>query len=317
MKNFIKETINKIIPKEKEQEQNNETINIENNNKIDENVSVNEENKFEEENKDELNFIEHENIKMVDPNVLQIDPEYSKEYEIKIDVLERIKTNMSNTGYDFSEPIIVYLDDGKYVIVDGHTRSRAAKELGIKLVAISIKNFKDRKEALAYTRNRQINRRNLSDKELLKYIQSMPKKKEKDGQKGRQNELIAKQLNISPAKVTQLKYVEKYASEEDKEAINNDEKSNNEVYQKLREEKKNKSKDSENELIDSSEKKINNKKKIKKDKVNIDDILELLTKHNEMNSLKIICEIYIDKFEACKKYLSSVKSKNENNSDVK
>jgi len=282
MKNFFKETINKISMRDKEL--------------IKENI----EEKYCN-NTNDIIFEEHENIVMINPNELVIDPILSKEFDINEDDLERIKTSMIRKGFDKAEPVVVLKENDRFVIVDGNSRTRASKELNIDLIPISIKKFKDRDEALAYTKFRQINRRNLSDKELLKYVQNMPEKKERDGRKGRSDELVAKELSVSTSKITQTKYVNKNSSKEDLEAINSGEKSTNEIYQKLRAEKKNNSNIKKQEIYNNSERK-NKDETIIKEKINMEDILDLLSKHKELNSLKIICEVYKSKFKVCEKY---------------
>jgi ParB family chromosome partitioning protein len=62
-----------------------------------------------------------ENLRVGDPfnSLFPIDPA----------VLGRIQQDMQEQGYDVSQPIIVRAEKG--MIVDGHTRYHAAKNLGI------------------------------------------------------------------------------------------------------------------------------------------------------------------------------------------
>jgi len=138
-------------------------------------------------NEETIVAIEKQNENLNDNTILLnidqiiIDPEFSGEFDIDEKVFNRIIYSMQEKGFDKTEPLVVWLNNDVFVLIDGHTRRKAALELNIFEVPISIKNSKDRMEALSHTKSRQINRRNLSDKKLLKYVKNMPKKKEKDG----------------------------------------------------------------------------------------------------------------------------------------
>jgi len=73
------------------------------------------------------------------------------------------------------------------------------------------------------------------------------------------------------------------------------------VFQKLRAEKKINSNTNNKEINNNSESKNKNETD-KKEKINMEDILDLLLKHKKLNSLKIICEVYKSKFKVCEKY---------------
>jgi len=96
-------------------------------------------------------------------------------------VLEAVKGAMAEWGYDQSQPIIVW-DEGQ-AIIDGHTRLRAAQEVGVEDIPVHYKSFATEEEALAYAIHLQRNRRNLTDTEILRCIEALDRKrKQSEGQ---------------------------------------------------------------------------------------------------------------------------------------
>ncbi|MGQ9628668.1 MAG: hypothetical protein ACUVV0_17410 [Anaerolineae bacterium] len=83
---------------------------------------------------------------------------------------------MAEWGYDQSQPILVW-DEGRAVI-DGHTRLKAAQEVGIDDVPVYYKSFATEDEALAYAIHLQRNRRNLTDAEIIRCIEALDRRKQ-------------------------------------------------------------------------------------------------------------------------------------------
>jgi protein gp37 len=84
-------------------------------------------------------------------------------------VLEAIQEHMEQYGYDPAYPII--LGDGDWtdnvVLIDGHTRAAAAKNLGINAPFV-IRDFTTEDDALEYAIHCQRDRRNLTDGEIAR-----------------------------------------------------------------------------------------------------------------------------------------------------
>lgn len=103
-------------------------------------------------------------------------------FESDAKVLQAVSENMYANGYDKAFPIIAWED----VVVDGHTRLKAAMALGIDRVPVIHKKFKDEKEAVEYAIHNQRDRRNLSEAEILHCIELLdkPMTKAEAGKKG-------------------------------------------------------------------------------------------------------------------------------------
>lgn len=112
-----------------------------------------------------------EQIKTADP--------FKSLFPINSQVLDRVQEDMQKHGYDTSQPLIIWAAQG--VVVDGHTRLEAAKNIGLEEVPVHEKNFADADEALAYAIHNQSNRRNLTDNEILQCIEALDRFKARGG----------------------------------------------------------------------------------------------------------------------------------------
>lgn len=160
-------------------------------------------------------------------------------FPIESRVLYRVQENMYQHGYDPSQPIILWAEKG--VVVDGHTRLAAARNLYLKEVPVHEKSFADEGEALAYAIHNQKNRRNLSEAELLRCIEAVDKRRKRGGDhrsedaksKGanapveRSAETTANIVGISPDKVKRARSV--LSDPKEKEAVMAGEKSINQA----------------------------------------------------------------------------------------
>jgi len=130
MKNIIKNTVELFqqIKVDKNIKENNSLNNIEKTNDV-----------ILQDKIDSTGIIDNEvnsdifdnNIKMLKIDQIEIDPEFSKLFIIKPEVLYKIKTSMIEKGFDHSQPVVVWENDGKYILIDGHTRIKAAIEIGL------------------------------------------------------------------------------------------------------------------------------------------------------------------------------------------
>jgi len=171
-------------------------------------------------------------VKLLKLDEIETDPEISSIFSIQEKTLEMIKASMQ-TGYDFSQPIVVWFCDGKYIVVDGHTRLRAAEENGIKEIPAYIMEFHDRQEAIHYAFTRQAERRNLTDQEIFNAVKLLQKKQIRDGS-GRSVERLSKELGVSASTLVHAKTVAEKAGEEVIEAIKEGKTTLNQAYQKLK-----------------------------------------------------------------------------------
>lgn len=192
------------------------------------------------------------NIEIIPASLLETREPFSSIFPIQDAVFQKILNSMKKNSFDAAHPIIVWKCDSA-VIIDGHTRYRAAIECGISEIPIVFKEFLNAEEALDYAVSQQVNRRNLSSGEMLRYIAAAdklrqpgrPKKLAPNGAnfpdaapatgKGKSAEQIAKVLNISTRKAERLRKIAKDGTDEIKQALQNDEISINNAYEQTRE----------------------------------------------------------------------------------
>lgn len=100
-------------------------------------------------------------------------------FSISSGVLGAIKEHMEAHGYDESHPIVLWDEAG--VVVDGHTRLEAARQVGIEDVAVHCQSFADEGAALTYAIHNQRHRRNLTEAEILKCIEAVDARRDRGG----------------------------------------------------------------------------------------------------------------------------------------
>lgn len=116
-------------------------------------------------------------------------------------------------GYDKSQPLIV---DKNLGILDGSSRFMATQIAGIKKVPVVIKQFKNKKDAILYELNLQMNRRNIaSDDVLIETYHTIAAMTDEKGNKLFTDVEIAKKLGVSPRQISKAKEVDLKASEEE------------------------------------------------------------------------------------------------------
>lgn len=158
-------------------------------------------------------------------------PEFQNLFPINPTTLQQIKESMKEHGYDESQPLLIWKEEG--VLLDGHTRLAAAKENNFFDIPVYEKSFTSLEEALEYALSLQVARRNLTDAELVKAVLALDKLK-KRGVKaedeenieeltsGKSSELLAKKLNTSGRKIEKIRSVNKNTPELMDKIINNE-----------------------------------------------------------------------------------------------
>jgi len=196
-------------------------------------------------------------------------------FPIKDEVLKAIKRDMEAGGYDESQLIIAWeKSDGEFIVLDGHTRLKVAKELGITEVPTAVYDFDSEDEALEYVIHLQKDRRNLTDAEILACVEAVDRRRPRGGDQksGRKksaqpieniskNENIkfnnlkpshvktAEKLGISPSKVQQARKVLDKADEATKQAVKQGKKTIHEAYKEIKQ-KEQKQKQRSQESVD-------------------------------------------------------------------
>jgi len=154
----------------------------------------------------------------MDINNIKISPVFESIFDIDNAVYVRVLESMRESGFDPAHPVTLWGETG--ILIDGHTRIRAAREAGISVIYYCPKYFDNEAEALLYARNCQLNRRNLTPdqralllheiNEQMKKKQGAPEGNNNAGKQRAQNEpieskrtveVIAEQQGLSPATV--------------------------------------------------------------------------------------------------------------------
>jgi len=169
------------------------------------------------------------NVKYIRIDKIVIDPEISKIFKPSEKIIDEICESIKKDGFHKEEPVALWA--GQNILVDGHQRYYGAKKAGIDEIPYIEKHFESREDAILYTFERQVVRRNLTGAEILSAAEMLPNKKSKNGD-GRAAEVLAKRLGISATTMYQASAVLKNASEEDIQAIKDGKESIKKVYNK-------------------------------------------------------------------------------------
>lgn len=154
-------------------------------------------------------------------------------FDTKPQTLEAITKDMVEHGFDDAHPVIVEQGTGR--VIDGVTRVRAARAANLKVITVVDKVFDNDDEALDYAIKCQLERRNMSDAEILKFVEFYHNKRPRGGDR-RSSEAVerskvsnekietsaeqtAEKLGISPAKVKRTLSVIKHADEDTRAAV--------------------------------------------------------------------------------------------------
>ena len=88
-----------------------------------------------------------------------------------------VLADMQDNGFDPAHPIIVRMETDE--IIGGHTRYKAACELGLNQIYVAMHSFDTEEAALAYAIADQVNRRNLSDADILRLVERLDQVKDR------------------------------------------------------------------------------------------------------------------------------------------
>jgi ParB family chromosome partitioning protein len=104
---------------------------------------------------------------------------FNELFPIDPSVLSAIKARIAAHGYDESQPIVIWDEEG--VVVDGHSRLQAAMGLSLEEVPVHRRSFPDEDAALEYGIHNQRHRRNLTEVEILRCIEAVDKRRDRGG----------------------------------------------------------------------------------------------------------------------------------------
>lgn len=174
------------------------------------------------------------NLKIKDITLI---PEFEKLLAMDDSVVNAMTESMKTEGFKPGHELHIWAHDGKFILIDGHTRRHCAIKAGLTSVPCIIHHFENLEEAKKYAIREQTDRRNLSGEALLQAVANFNFEKGKGNagdEKGKASEIIGKQLGVSSKTVEKARVVLKEATEEQKEAIRKEELSVNQVYNQIR-----------------------------------------------------------------------------------
>lgn len=170
-----------------------------------------------------------------------------------------LKSEIQTDG--IRDPLVLWTNDNRNILVDGHNRLRVADQLHINPVPVIWKEFKDKAEAAEWVFSHQINRRNITDGQRVMAMETIQKVyadsakenlrkageqygrgHEKDWEnspkanpeENRTRTKIAEAVGLSDWKARQGEYVLKNASEEQKEDLRSGKRDLKEVYKEVK-----------------------------------------------------------------------------------
>jgi len=108
-------------------------------------------------------------IKMMKVKDIEVKEPFSQLFPIDPETLERIKEHMKTHGYDMSQSVPVW----RGTLLDGHTRLKAVEENGIEEIPVCEKDFVNEDEAIEYAIHNQVDRRNLTDGDILRLVEKL------------------------------------------------------------------------------------------------------------------------------------------------
>lgn len=166
-------------------------------------------------------------------------------FPIKEELVKTLYWDMQKHGFDESKPLVLW-ESHSSIVIDGHTRLRAANKAGLIQIPVVLKRFDTEEDALEYAIRCQRNRRNLTDREILNCIAELDKRKDKfanlkqnttevpNGTSGKSSTETANLLGVNYRKVERARIVLDDAPEEIKDAVKSGKMTIHEAFQKTK-----------------------------------------------------------------------------------
>jgi hypothetical protein len=157
----------------------------------------------------------------VAPDALQTRSPFQDLFPVDPALLETVTGLMRAHGFDLSKPINVWRREN--IVIDGHTRLKAAIAAKIDCVPICYHEFEDEDEALCYAVSNQRDRRNMTGADILRCVEVVDRRKKsgertdlasRDARSGKSAAETADIVGVSPATVERARTVIDAADEE-------------------------------------------------------------------------------------------------------
>ena len=182
-------------------------------------------------------------IRSIERRHIKTRKEFRQLFNMEPEVIERIRKDMTENGYDPSFPVLLAMVPGlDPFLLDGHMRMESAGLAGIDLIPFESKPFSSLEEALDYAIHIQRDRRNLSDAEIYKQILLIDKVRPRgqggqDGTKGKSAAITAAKIGTSTRKVESVRQIQKTASPQQIQAIKSGERTINSILTEVKQNK--------------------------------------------------------------------------------
>ena len=188
---------------------------------------------------------------------IQTSEPFDKIFPITDGVLSGLVSDMRRQGYDPAQPVVVW--KGRNILIDGHTRLKAAEMAGIDDIPVVERAFDDEDEAVRYSIHCQRDRRNLTDVDITRLVTELNKRmvrggdRKSDEAKSKAQDCaidrprksaseIAEIIGTSTRKVEQARTIIDKATPEVRAAVESGEMSINRAYNETRKPKEEKQK---------------------------------------------------------------------------
>lgn len=163
-------------------------------------------------------------------------------FPIDATTLNAVAEHMRKHGYDPAQPLAIWYE--RDALLDGHTRLAAAQKLKFTRVPVVKKEFRTENQAVEYAIHCQRDRRNLSDADLLRWVEELRKRRspgrpekicsDEHINSGLERERLAKVTGQSATKVQRAMTVQDQADDETKAKVASGEMSINKAYNETR-----------------------------------------------------------------------------------
>lgn len=157
------------------------------------------------------------------PEDLTVRPPFSDLFSIDPRDLAAVTESVRAEGFRRHQPIIAWrASPSELVVIDGHTRLKAAVDAGIAEVPVATLQFPDEDAALLYAYRQQKERRNVSEHTLYEVFKRVDKRKTQDGRPNKETvsrdtvshgpsrDETAAKLGVSPSTVSRMRVVHDY-----------------------------------------------------------------------------------------------------------
>lgn len=147
----------------------------------------------------EADISDENTFELMGPEDVRIGPPFCDLFPIRPAIFDQVADSMRHDGFHRSKPLEIWKEAN--LLIDGHTRLKAALETGQCDIPVCFLSFPDEDAALKYAIANQRDRRNMTDAELLRCIEIVDQRHKQGNHRGNQ---YTREKNISREEQTGL-----------------------------------------------------------------------------------------------------------------